>query len=70
VFEAVAPDGTIEAVSIPGAPGFALAVQWHPESGVPHNPVSRALFTAFGGACRARAAMRVRQDDGAMAAGG
>src|SRR3990167_6398534 len=29
--EAVAPDGTIEAVSIDGAPGFTLGVQWHPE---------------------------------------
>jgi putative glutamine amidotransferase len=54
--EAVAPDGTIEAVSIPGAAAFALAVQWHPESGVHDNPVSRRLFAAFGDACRARAA--------------
>ena len=29
--EAVAEDGTIEAVSVQGAKGFALAVQWHPE---------------------------------------
>ena len=29
--EARAPDGLIEAVSMPGAPGFVLGVQWHPE---------------------------------------
>jgi putative glutamine amidotransferase len=58
--EAVAPDGTIEAVSVIEAPAFALAVQWHPESGVQDNPVSRALFAAFGSACRARAAGRAR----------
>jgi putative glutamine amidotransferase len=68
--EAAAPDGTIEAVSVPGAPAFALGVQWHPESGVPDNPVSRALFAAFGDACRARAATRTGHHDGALAAGG
>ena len=31
-------DGTIEAVRVQGAPGFALAVQWHPEWGVLENP--------------------------------
>jgi putative glutamine amidotransferase len=67
--EAVAPDGTIEAVSVPGAPAFVLGVQWHPESGVPHNPVSRALFAAFGAACRARAATRIPHSEGALAAG-
>lgn len=29
--EAVAPDGLIEAVTVTNAPGFNLAVQWHPE---------------------------------------
>ena len=47
--------GTIEAVSVQGAAGFALAVQWHPEWRVLDNPVSRRLFAAFGAACRARA---------------
>ena len=28
--EATAPDGTIEAVRVIGAPGFAIGVQWHP----------------------------------------
>jgi len=38
-----------------GAPGFALAVQWHPEWQVMKNPFSRALFAAFGEAARAHA---------------
>ena len=46
--EAVAPDGQIEAVSMPGASGFLFAVQWHPEWAYKENPVSRAIFAAFG----------------------
>ena len=56
--EAVAEDGTIEAVSVQGARNFALAVQWHPEWEVQDNPWSRRLFAAFGAAARARAAAR------------
>ena len=67
--EATATDGTIEAVSVVDAPGFVLAVQWHPEWRVLENPVSRRLFAAFGAACRARAAARVQHErDGALAA--
>ena len=50
--EAEAPDGTIEAVRVAGARGFALGVQWHPEWGNGENPASLALFRAFGDACR------------------
>jgi putative glutamine amidotransferase len=50
--EARAPDGVIEAFTQPSAPGFNLATQWHPEWQAAHNPVSRALFAAFGDACR------------------
>ena len=50
--EAEAPDGTIEAVRVAGARGFALGVQWHPEWGYGENPASLALFRAFGDACR------------------
>jgi putative glutamine amidotransferase len=50
--EAQAPDGTIEAVSMPDAKGFLLAVQWHPEWKWAESPVSRALFAAFGEAVR------------------
>ncbi len=53
--EALADDGTVEAVSVPDASGFALAVQWHPEWQVLENPWSRRLFAAFGAAARARA---------------
>ena len=70
VVEALAADGTIEAVSVAGAPAFALAVQWHPEWRVLDNPVSRRLFAAFGAACRARQAARGQGEyHGAMAAG-
>jgi putative glutamine amidotransferase len=54
--EAVAPDGLIEAVSVTGAPAFALAVQWHPEWRFRECPDSTALFQAFGQACADHAA--------------
>ena len=56
--EAVADDGTVEAVSVEDAPGFALGVQWHPEYKALENPDSARLFAAFGAAARARAAAR------------
>ena len=52
VAEATAPDGTIEAVAMPSAPGWLLGVQWHPEWNHAANPHSIAIFTAFGAACR------------------
>lgn len=51
--EATAPDGLVEAFSFPERPGFNLAVQWHPEWRAADNPVSMAMFRAFGAACRA-----------------
>ena len=56
--EARAPDGLIEAFRIESATRFALAVQWHTEWKVMDNPFSRAMFSAFGAACRARAESR------------
>jgi putative glutamine amidotransferase len=53
--EAVARDGTIEAVRIAEATDFALAVQWHPEHRPAENPVSRAIFGAFRAAVEKRA---------------
>jgi putative glutamine amidotransferase len=50
--DAVAPDGTIEAVSMPEAKGFLLGVQWHPEWRWSENPVSREIFGAFAEAMR------------------
>ncbi len=54
VVEALAPDGTIEAVSYPAARGFVLGLQWHPEWRFAETPASVAIFRAFGDACRAR----------------
>jgi len=51
--EARADDGLIEAYSVASAPGFTLAVQWHPEWKIKENPDSMKLFGAFGDACRA-----------------
>ncbi len=58
--EAVSSDGIVEAVSVKDAANFALGVQWHPEWKLLENPVSRALFRAFGDAARARAEARAR----------
>ena len=53
--EARAPDGVIEAFRVAESPSFALGLQWHPEWRFDANPFSRALFAAFGDACRQRA---------------
>ncbi|MEM0978581.1 MAG: gamma-glutamyl-gamma-aminobutyrate hydrolase family protein [Pseudomonadota bacterium] len=55
--EGYAPDGTAEAIRILNAPGFALAVQWHPEYKADEDPVSRPLFEAFGKAVHERPAL-------------
>jgi len=60
VTEAVAPDGTIEAIRVVAsqagqAPGFAVGVQWHPEYDWRADTVSRAIFEQFGAAVRAYA---------------
>jgi putative glutamine amidotransferase len=52
--EARAPDGVIEAVSVTGAPAFAVGVQWHPEYWSASDERSSRLFKAFGDAARAR----------------
>jgi putative glutamine amidotransferase len=52
VVEGVAEDGTIEAIRIAEAPGFALGVQWHAEHEADRNPINRTLFEAFGAALR------------------
>ena len=44
---AVAPDGIIEAIELPGYAGlFGLEVQWHPEGSLGYKP-ARDLFRAF-----------------------
>ncbi|MBN9071064.1 MAG: gamma-glutamyl-gamma-aminobutyrate hydrolase family protein [Rhizobiales bacterium] len=56
--EAVAPDGTVEAVSVKDAPAFAVGVQWHPEYWVKADGNSRKIFAAFGDAVRDHARLR------------
>lgn len=56
--EAVADDSTIEGISVNGARAFALGIQWHAEFAATSDPVSIALFAAFGDAARERAKRR------------
>ena len=63
VVEARAPDGLIEAMSVEGSASFALAIQWHPEWNALKDPVSRAIFTAFGAACREHAGRRAAPEE-------
>lgn len=56
--EGRAPDGVVEAVSCPDHPGFLIGVQWHPEWRFAEDPVSLALFRAFGAAAARRRASR------------
>jgi len=60
--EATAPDGLVEAFSLPAAAAFTLAVQWHPEWKPQDNAFSRALFEEFGRAAQARARARKQGD--------
>ena len=53
--EAVAADGTIEAVSVAGAKAFAVGVQWHPEYWAKTDAPSRKILSAFGDAARRHA---------------
>jgi putative glutamine amidotransferase len=50
--EAVAEDGLVEGFTVRDAPGFTLAVQWHPEWRVLNDATSMAIFRAWGDACR------------------
>jgi putative glutamine amidotransferase len=67
--EAVAEDGTIEAVSVLGAKAFAVGVQWHPEYWVGSDQPSNKLFAAFGEAVRNYAAAKQGAPRPAKAAG-
>ncbi|MCV0393972.1 MAG: gamma-glutamyl-gamma-aminobutyrate hydrolase family protein [Rhizobiaceae bacterium] len=58
VVEAVAEDGTVEAVSVADAPGFAIGVQWHPEYWAASDENSARIFRAFGDAVREHASRR------------
>ena len=56
--EAIADDGLVEGYRVDDVPGFALAVQWHPEWKATENEFSMKIFKAFGDACCERAAAR------------
>lgn len=57
--EAVAEDGTVEAVSVRNAPAFAVGVQWHPEWWANSDDASAKIFRAFGDAVRQHAMTRL-----------
>lgn len=59
--EAMAPDGTVEALRVRDAPAFALAVQWHPEWRFWDDTLSTELFRTFGDAVRERAGAAHRE---------
>ena len=42
-----ADDGIVEALELTGAPGWLLAVQWHPEDTAATDPVNQRLFDAL-----------------------
>ena len=67
VVDGRADDGTAEAVFIEDAPGFTLAVQWHPEWNAANDPVSRPLFESFGEAARAWKAQRAARGPRSLA---
>jgi putative glutamine amidotransferase len=50
IVEGRAEDGTPEALSVAGAHGFAIGVQWHAEYTAGADPVNRRMFEAFGAA--------------------
>ncbi|WP_377292270.1 gamma-glutamyl-gamma-aminobutyrate hydrolase family protein [Rhizobium sp. SG2393] len=65
--EALADDGTVEAVSVIDAKAFAVGVQWHPEYWVGTDNPSNTLFKAFGEAVRAYGAEKQRAKAGVTA---
>ncbi|MBE9605882.1 gamma-glutamyl-gamma-aminobutyrate hydrolase family protein [Acetobacteraceae bacterium H6797] len=66
--EARAPDGTVEAVRVTDAKGFAMGVQWHPEYDWQTDSRSRRLFDAFGAAAAQWASRRSGLELGKLAA--
>lgn len=49
---ATAADGTVEALGLPGAPGWFTAVQWHPEDTAHQDPAQQGVFDALVAAAR------------------
>lgn len=57
--EALAEDGTVEAVSVRNSRSFAVGVQWHPEYWAKSDDASARIFKAFGDAVRQHAAAKM-----------
>lgn len=57
--EAVAEDGTVEAVSVRDSRAFAVGVQWHPEYWAKSDDASSRIFRAFGDAARQHATSKI-----------
>lgn len=62
IAEGTAPDGTIEAVRVADAPGFAVGIQWHPEYDFETDALSRRIFESFAEAVRGRAGLAAAAD--------
>ena len=60
--EAIAPDGTIEAVRGANTAGFVIGVQWHPEYDFERDAISRRIFEVFGAAVRGQDAALMAAD--------
>ncbi|TNE37354.1 MAG: gamma-glutamyl-gamma-aminobutyrate hydrolase family protein [Alphaproteobacteria bacterium] len=60
--EGRAVDGTVEALSVKDAPGFTLAMQWHPEWKAASNPYSVKIFNHFTDQARQFRAGRTRKN--------
>ncbi len=58
-----APDGTIEAVELPGQP-WLVAVQWHPELSAHEDPTQQRLFDALVTAATSHAPLPVGESQG------
>lgn len=52
VVEATSEDGTIEAVTVSGAKGYVVGVQWHPEYWAITDSPSNKILASFGDAAR------------------
>jgi putative glutamine amidotransferase len=63
--EAIAEDGTIEAVTVTGAKSFAIGVQWHPEFWAKQDAPSHAIFKSFGNAARIHAGIEANVETAA-----
>ncbi len=65
VIEGIAEDGTIEAIRIADAPGFALGVQWHAEYDPQRNPITVPCFRRSARHCRRSSAAEAPKVKGA-----